>query len=79
MTQVHCVPGTTLQQARSDNRQPAKTYLESGVPQKCLTDSYLGGIFMLLKILEEDGEIAFKVDLELGMTLNYLNMSCPDR
>lgn len=36
----------------SDNRQPAKTYLEPGVPQKCPTDSYLvhGGIFMLLKI-----------------------------
>lgn len=32
---------------------------------------------MLLKIkrLEEDGKMAVSVDLELGMTFNYLNMS----
>lgn len=63
--QVHCVPGTAQQQARSENRQPAKTYLESGVPQKCDTDSYLvhGGIFVLLKIerLEGDGKKASDV------------------
>lgn len=36
---------------------------------------------MLLKMqrLEEDGKIAFNVDLGLGMTFNYLNMSCPDK
>lgn len=37
---------------------------------------------MLLKIkrLEEDGKIAFNVDLEFGMTFNYLlNVSFPDR
>lgn len=36
---------------------------------------------MLLKIkrLEEDGKIAFTLDPELGMTFNYLNVSCPDK
>lgn len=39
--QVHSVPGAALRQAHGDNRQPAKTYLESGVPQKCPAESYL--------------------------------------
>lgn len=77
--------GTALLQAHSDSSQPATTYLKCGVPQKRPSDSHLvhGGIFMLLKIkrLEEFGRTASNVelDLKLGMTFNYINMSCPDK
>lgn len=77
---VHRVPGTALQPGHSENRQPAKTYLESGVPQKCPTDSYSvrGGVFTLLKIARlSDGKMAFSVIRSLVYYLRLKNDSIP--
>lgn len=61
---VHRVPGRDLQQAHNDNRQPATAYLESGLPQKCPTDSYLvhEGMFKPLKIKKQDSVLIWSLD-----------------
>lgn len=73
---VSLAPSSSRPTVTTDSR--AKTYLESGVPQKCPTDSYLvhGGIFMQLNIKTTQEEEDW---LSGWIWSSYLNVSCPDK